>query len=164
MKRYAVFLLFICLLPVLSGCGGGPASADAVPGPGSEDLTQTPDIEEEQVMNILISVGDKEFSASLTDNGAAKALVDMLPMTLGMSELNGNEKYCYLDSSLPTDAGVPSGIEAGDIKLFGNNCLVLFYESFPTSYSYTPLGHIDDPEGLAEALGSGGVQVSFQKG
>ena len=114
-------------------------------------------------MNIQIIVGDKSFSATLDDNAAAKALLDMLPMTLPISELNGNEKYYYLDSALPTDAGVPSGIQAGDLKLYGDNCLVLFYKSFSTVYSYTPLGHIDDPEGLAEALGSGSVSVTFEK-
>ena len=114
-------------------------------------------------MNIQIIIGDKTFYASLDDNAAAKALADMLPMTLDMSELNGNEKYYYLDGSLPTDAGVPSGIKAGDLKLYGNNCLVLFYESFSTVYSYTDLGHIEDPAGLAEALGSGAVSVTFEK-
>lgn len=46
--------------------------------------------------------------------------------------------------------------------LYGSSCLVLFYDSFSTSYSYTPIGHIDDADGLAEALGKGGVTVSFQ--
>ena len=39
---------------------------------------------------------------------------------------------------------------------------MLFYESISTSYSYTPLGRIEDPAGLAEALGSGSVAVTFQ--
>ena len=28
--------------------------------------------------------------------------------------------------------------------LYGNNCLVIYYKSFDTSYSYTKIGHIDN--------------------
>lgn len=47
--------------------------------------------------------------------------------------------------------------------LYGNNTLVLFYESFDTSYSYTKLGYVDDPAGLDAALGNGNVVVKFEK-
>ena len=115
------------------------------------------------MLKIKIVVGSKTFNAVLYDNESAKALLEQLPVTLDMSELNGNEKYYYLDDSLPTDSKRPSGIKAGDIMLYGNSCLVLFYESFSTSYSYTPLGYVEEPEGLAAALGNGSVQVTFQQ-
>jgi hypothetical protein len=41
--------------------------------------------------------------------------------------------------------------------LFGDNCLVIFYESFDTKYSYSKIGHID---GLPE-LGNGEIATSF---
>ena len=87
-------------------------------------------------------------------------------MTLDMRELNGNEKYFYLDEPLPAAAQrvgqIRVGqIRAGDLMLFGSDCVVLFYESFATSYTYTPIGRIDDPAGLADALGSGSAEVFF---
>lgn len=122
-----------------------------------------PETEEENNMNSMeIIVGNKTFTAALCDNEAAKRFKEQLPMTLNMSELNGNEKYYYLSGSLPTNSSRPSGIHEGDFMLYGNNCLVLFYKSFSTSYSYTPLGRIDDPDGLADALGSGSIQITFR--
>lgn len=76
--------------------------------------------------------------------------------------LNGNEKYYYLPEFLPTNSQRPGNIHAGDLMLYGSDCLVLFYESFPSGYSYTRLRTVDDPNGLAAALGSRSVKVIFQ--
>ena len=45
--------------------------------------------------------------------------------------------------------------------LYNGNCIVLFYRDFSTSYSYTRLGRVEDPAGLAEALGPGDAPVAF---
>lgn len=112
--------------------------------------------------SIAIQVGDQTFTATLQDNATAHALLEQLPMTVTMSELNGNEKYCYLDQSLPTQSVRPKDIHTGDLMLFGSDCLVLFYQDFSSGYSYTPLGQVNDPAGLSAALGRGNVQVSFR--
>lgn len=112
-------------------------------------------------LNIIIE--DTTFSASLYDNEAAHAFMDVLPITLTMNDLHSNEKYYYFDASFPSAAQPVSNIQAGDIKLFGNDCLVLFYKDFPTSYSYTSLGKIEDAQGLLEAVGTGSVTVRFEK-
>ncbi len=111
--------------------------------------------------DIRVIIGDNVFSASLYDNDSARELAERLPLTLDMNELNENEKYHYLKDPLPADASCPSRIHAGDLMLYGSDCLVLFYESFSTSYSYTPLAAVDDPSALAAALGSENVQVTF---
>ena len=111
---------------------------------------------------INIIIGSKTFTATLADSETGEAFAALLPLTVTMNELNGNEKYHYLSSSLPTDSYQPGTIHAGDLMLYGNNCVVLFYETFNSSYSYTRIGAIDNPSGLAEALGVGNVSVRFE--
>ncbi len=111
---------------------------------------------------INIIIGSKTFTATLADSETGEAFAALLPLTVTMNELNGNEKYHYLSSSLPTAAYQPGTIHSGDLMLYGNNCVVLFYETFNTSYSYTRLGSIDNPSGLASALGSGNISVRFE--
>ena len=121
------------------------------------------DKEENAVNTIKVIVGDKTFNATLYDNETTKEFIDMLPITINMEELNNNEKYYYLENSIKTNSYCPKNIEAGDIMLYGSNCLVIFYESFSTSYSYTPIGKIDNQSELSEALGAGDVEVIFEK-
>ena len=111
---------------------------------------------------IKIIIGSKTFTATLADSETGEAFAALLPLSVTMNELNGNEKYHYLSSSLPTAAYQPGTIHAGDLMLYGNNCVVLFYETFNSSYSYTRIGAIDNPSGLAEALGVGNVSVRFE--
>ena len=84
--------------------------------------------------------------------------------TLGYwySVVLGNEKYYYFNESLPTNSERIGKINTGDLMLYGSDCLVLFYKSFSTSYSYTRLGHIDNPQGLADVVGSGNITVTFE--
>jgi len=79
-----------------------------------------------------------------------------------MRELNGNEKYFDLPNNLPTNASNPGTIQTGDLMLYGSNTLVLFYKTFSTSYNYTRLARVDNPSGLATALGSGNITVKFE--
>lgn len=111
---------------------------------------------------INIKVGSKVFTATLSDNNATKAFKAMLPLTINMTELNGNEKYGDLPKSLPTNSTNPGAIKNGDLMLYGSNTLVLFYKTFSTSYCYTKLGSVDDVAGLVSELGSGNVSVTFE--
>lgn len=112
---------------------------------------------------IKIKVSSQTFTATLLDNNSAKAFKEMLPLTISMVELNNNEKYYDLPNSLPTNSSNPGTIKNGDLMLYGSKTLVLFYKTFSTSYNYTKLGVVDDVTGLAAALGSGNVTVSFEK-
>ena len=75
-------------------------------------------------------IGTQRFTVTLEDNPTARAFVQLLPVTLDMAELNGNEKHATLPRSLPTNAERPGTIRTGDVLLYGNNTLVVFYETF----------------------------------
>jgi hypothetical protein len=111
---------------------------------------------------LRIRIGSASFSATLFDNPSSAAFAARLPLTISMTELNGNEKYYDLPANLPTNAANPGKIQAGDLMLYGANTLVLFYQPFSTSYRYTRLGQVDNPSGLAAALGSGSATVTFE--
>lgn len=119
--------------------------------------------QEETMTKLQVTLGGTQYTAVLYDNETTRALLEMLPMTISMSELNGNEKYCYLSEKLPTNSGTPNGIHAGDLMLYGPDCLVLFYDSLATRYRYTPLGHVEKPDGISGVLGDGDVEVTFEK-
>jgi hypothetical protein len=116
----------------------------------------------EPMTTVRIKIGDKQFQAKLSEDISAVAFKTMLPLTMRMTELNGNEKYFQLPNSLPTNASNPRTINAGDLLLWGKDTFVLFYKTFSTSYSYTKIGKIEEPSGLAEALGSGDVTVTIE--
>lgn len=141
------------MLAGLTGCGTTSPQQAAV----HQEKPRT----ESKSKEMKVTIGKQAFTATLDDSPAATEFRAMLPLTLDMSELNCNEKYSRLPTPLPTDAADPGMIRNGDLMLWGADTLVLFYKGFRTTYRYTRLGRIDDPEGLAAAVGSGGVTVTF---
>lgn len=123
---------------------------------------ETAQITNQKATAIEVSINGKIFPARLYDNKTTRALLKKFPLTVKMRELNGNEKYYYMDSSLPTAPVSPKQIKKGDLMLYGSDCLVLFYKTFSTSYHYTRLGYFENTDGLAEAVGTGHVQVTFR--
>jgi hypothetical protein len=109
-----------------------------------------------------IKIGSKTFVATLEDNATATAFKALLPLAIDMTDLNGNEKYFKLPKKLRTNASNPATIQNGDLMLYGSDTFVLFYKTFSTSYSYTRLGHVNDPRRLAAAVGSGNVKVTIE--
>jgi hypothetical protein len=109
-----------------------------------------------------IVIGPTVFTATLADNPTAAAFKAMLPLTLNMGDLNDNEKVIRLSASLPTNDFNPERIQAGDLMIWNSRSLVLFYKNFPTPYSYTKLGCINDVSGLAATVGSGNVTLTFK--
>jgi hypothetical protein len=170
MKRMIMILSLLLPILILSDCGQA-AGNGPTPGEGLETPERIPPQqteEEEQPMEsegiaLNMTIGNDVFPVKLYENQTARALVDLLPMTVEMDELNGNEKFYYLPGKLPTDPEQLGQIRAGDIMLYGDDCLVLFYEGFSTSYRYTRLGYVEDTEGLARSVGDGTVTVVLER-
>ena len=93
---------------------------------------------------VKVFINDKEYKLNLYDNETVNSLVKLFPLEVTMKTLSENEVYVYLDEKFPTNSFNPKTINAGDVMLYGDNCLVIFYKTFNTSYSYTKIGHIDD--------------------
>ena len=110
-----------------------------------------------------MTVGERRFAITPTDNAAARAFAAQLPLTLDMSELNGNEKHADLRAALPANASRPGTVRNGDLMLYGTNTVVVFYETFASSYAYTRLGRVDEPADLTQVLGRRGVRVVFSR-
>ena len=83
-------------------------------------------------------------------------------MTIIMSEFNGNEKYYHFREAQPSKPEHIGQIKTGDIMLFGDDCLVVFYKDFKTTYSYTRIGHIENAADLEQTLGRGRVTITFE--
>ena len=130
MKKY--FVIIILCVVIITGCSFN----------NKKNYTKR-----EKMINdnsIVININNKDYSVNLENNETVRQLIKRLPLKLKMDDLNGNEKYAYLDTSLLANKESINHINAGDIMLFGDNCLVIFYKSFDTTYKYTKIGHIDN--------------------
>ena len=112
-----------------------------------------------KVSEVKVTINDKEYIIELENNDTVNEFIKILPQEFIMDELNGNEKFVYMNNSLTTNSYNPNHIVKGDVMLYGNNCLVIFYKSFDTSYSYTKIGHIDN----LDNLGNGSITAKFDK-
>ena len=109
-----------------------------------------------------MKIGNKKYSVVWQDNNTTKALQELLPMTVIMSEFNSNEKYYHFREALPSRPEHVGQVKSGDVMLFGDDCLVIFYKDFKTTYSYTRIGHIENAADLEQTLGRGSVTITFE--
>lgn len=136
---------FVCLLILLMSAHSVLASA----------------LQTEDIAQMKIAVNNQEYNVILEENDTTSALQHLLPMTVSMSDLNNNEKYYYLEQPLPSNPEKVNSVSTGDIMLFGDDCLVVFYKDFETPYSYTRIGHIENLSNLEEIFGAGIVDIKF---
>lgn len=175
--RIARLICALLCAATLAACGATPEAATPTASEKTQEAAQTQGVagtkepletseqetekSEAAMKTITITVNGRSFEAELEDSDLGRAFMAMLPLELDMSELNGNEKYYYLDTQLPSNPSRPGRVEVGDLMLYGSDCVVLFYQSFDTSYSYTRIGRLANAEGIAEAVGTGPATVAF---
>lgn len=139
MKKF-ILAIFVCLM--LTSCKK------------DENVIKDGEVMQE---NIKVIINNQEYEMDLEKNATTKELIKMFPKIFNMAELNGNEKYVYLDKVFPTNEYKPKMINKGDVMLYQDNCLVIFYKDFETSYRYTKIGHIKD----LDDLDNSNISVTF---
>lgn len=145
-KKYFYFLVIFMSFLLVTGCNDKNDNKEIVDSKSEVDT-------------VKVLINNDEYTIDLEDNETAKAFVELLPLKMDMKELNGNEKYYYLNKSLPSDSSNIKKITAGDVMLYGDDCLVIFYKSFNTSYSYTKIGHINN----LKDLGNNNVSIEIYR-
>ena len=120
-------------------------------------------VEDDGMMGINISVGGSDFAAKFYDNETSREIINSMPITVEMSDFNGQEKVVTLSQTPPlSPAETPETIHAGELYVWSGNNLVLFYTTFSNTYGgYIPIGYIEDTSNLETALGSGNVVVTL---
>ncbi|MCY1302183.1 Cyclophilin-like family protein [compost metagenome] len=146
---------------VLGGCGVAQSGTSVAP--TAISTTAATAIVQSEECRMWMTVGERRFAITLADTEAARAFAAMLPLTIDMPDLNGNEKHAKLPKALPTSSIRPGTIRNGDLMLYGSQTLVVFYLTFDSIYSYTRLGRVDDPADLAQVLGKGTARITFSR-
>ena len=130
-----------------------------------EQPTSQKDTKEDSALikEISVRIGDSILAMIVDDGDAGQEFAKSTPFTLEMTKLNDNEIYYEGNETLPTNAYKPKNIDAGDVMLYGDKTIVIFYDSFETEYEYTRLGRIRDGYLLKDIIGNGNTTVDFVK-
>lgn len=112
---------------------------------------------------VLLTADGRSMTATLTDNAATrelKAMLEVGPVTIQMSDYGGFEKVGALPKSLPT-SNTQITTEPGDIMLYQGNNMVVFYGT--NTWSYTRLGKIDGATAgnVKQFLGIGSLSLTI---
>lgn len=166
MKKISVPLCILVIVFILTACSTGKSETIERENPdgvelSNETIQKRGEADMSTPLAIELKIDDEVFSAKLYDNQTTQALVELLPLNVDMEDLHRNEKFYYLSDRLPTNSESPGEIRAGDIMLYGDNCLVIFYKNLSTSHNYTRLGHIEDMERFAQVIGDGDITVTL---
>lgn len=124
MKKFGCFILVMMFLG-LSACSSVQDNQQSE----QTQTTTTSKTEEEKM--VTATVNGETFTITLNQSQAAQEFLNLLPLTLDMRDVNGNEKYAVLNQTFTNDDEKAGTIHAGDLKLWSGDGLVLFYDDFP---------------------------------
>lgn len=155
MKQKLLFLPLFFTIFLLASCGSDSIenqinrtnsySADGHLSESGSEMSNNQNINK-------LEINQQPFSIQYEDNPTAADFQNFLPLGLRMTDHNQNEKFADLPDTLPTNTQRVQQIQAGDVMLYGNQTIVVFYEDFSTSYAYTRIGRIENTEELTEIL------------
>ncbi|MEB7781175.1 MULTISPECIES: cyclophilin-like fold protein [Mammaliicoccus] len=111
---------------------------------------------------VTFTIDSKTFSANIFDNATAQYLLDKLPLSITMHDLNNNEKYHKFNERFPTNTLEVEHINKGDIMLYQDSYLVIFYKSFDATYRYTPIGTITNPDSLEDINHKSDIDITIK--
>lgn len=113
-------------------------------------------------MNMIIKAGGREFTASMEDNAATRALAKRLPMTVVMQDLYEREMCYRLGAhALPVENLRSDRYEVGDIIYWApGGSLVILYEQNGEEFTRQQLGHI--ASGVEFFKTTGDIEVTFE--
>ena len=154
-KRIAIMLClaFVC-------CAGGCEKETAQ---STEPSTET-EGQEEEAVTMKLYINDTEVPVVWENNAAVEALAADAgkgDIVVNMSMYGGNEQFGPLGKSYPASNRQVT-TSNGDIVLFNNDQIVVFYGS--NTWSYTKLGKMALPEDeVTELLSNGDITLRLTR-
>lgn len=154
-KRIAIMLClaFVC-------CAGGCEKETAQ---STASSTET-EVQEEEAVTMKLYINDTEVPVVWENNAAVEALAaeaETGDIVIKMSMYGGNEQFGPLGKSYPASNRQVT-TSNGDIVLFNNDQIVVFYGS--NTWSYTRLGKMALPEDeVTELLSNGDITLRLTR-
>ncbi|MGM0241059.1 cyclophilin-like fold protein [Enterococcus sp. AZ103] len=157
--------LFLLMFLLLSGCTVNQNTYENI----EESTSQTATIQsrnnlEENVMRLLLTINEQNYTISLNNSQAAIDFYQMMPLDLTLSDFNQTEKVADLPKSLRID-GSPSGAAAqsGQLAYYAPwENLAIFYQDFRYGEGLVILGEIDQGADMLRNLNQN-VEITFSQ-
>nr|WP_314466334.1 cyclophilin-like fold protein [uncultured Clostridium sp.] len=133
------------------------------------DATETPSVTAQSEVNsestgekrMRITVGDTVLTATLADNETARAIADMLPLTLPLMDLYGREMCYRFTNELPANEVHTRNFQLGEIIYWPpRHSFVIMYNRDGEQFDMQHVGQIDS--GVEIFNQTGDVEVTFE--
>ncbi|MEZ5087908.1 MAG: cyclophilin-like fold protein [Tessaracoccus sp.] len=132
-----------------------PSQVTPSPTPTETSTTEDPEATMSETP-IRIVIGDESLDTTLSDNPAARSLLEQLPLTLDFRDYGGQEVLATPPQPL-TMKGMPRGesAPAGTIGYYApDDVIVLYYTDVPRYNGIVRLGTINDDYSVLEGWSS----------
>ena len=131
----------------------------------SQEIEPETQITDKEKTGMKLKIGEAEVPVIWEENDSVDALRELVkeePLTIQMSMYGGFEQVGPIGQSIVSD-DAQTTTEAGDIVLYSEDQIVVFYGS--NSWAYTRLGHVDlSQKEMEDLLGNGDIMLTLQMG